>query len=263
QFLEPRDVAVLSDGRLVVADTGNRRVQIFDAQYNFLTTLTGGDEPFEEPLAVTADRNDNILILDSTLQWVYRYDSQGNFIGRFGGSEARFFHPRGLTAFEDNSLAVADTGTGQIKFFDSSGQESGSIGTLGTAPGQFNEPTDVLRDSQGTYFVVEAENDRLQRLDGAGQPLNQWPIPPSLALNGPHLAFAPDHCLFVTHADSGTLQRYDPDGALLDQWQTIDQLRLAAPVGIYFDANTQRLYVTDVVTHQVHVFWVQMGDEEG
>ena len=263
QFLDPRDVAVLSDGRLVVADTGNRQVQIFDQQYNYLATLTGDDDPFEEPLAVATNSEDEILVLDSTLQWVYRYDSQGNFIERFGGPEARFFHPRGLTVFDDDSLAVADTGTGQIKFFDPDGNLTGSTGTVGTAPGQFNEPTDVLRDGQGTYFVAEAENDRIQRLDGAGQPLNQWTIPPSLALNGPHLAFAPDDSLFVTQADSGTLQRYDPDGALLDQWQSIDQMRFLAPVGIYYDANTRRLYVTDVAAHQVHVFWVQVGDEEG
>ncbi|MCB9077402.1 MAG: glycosyltransferase family 39 protein [Anaerolineaceae bacterium] len=263
QFLEPRDVAVLSDGRLVVADTGNRRVQIFDGQYNYLTTLTGDDDPFEEPLAVATTGDDNILVLDSTLQWIYRYDSQGNLIERFGGPQVRFFHPRGLTVFDDDSLAVADTGTGQIKFFDPSGGLTGSTGTVGTAPGQFNEPTDVIRDGQGTYFVAEAENDRIQRLDGAGLPLNQWTIPSSLALNGPHLALAPDNSIFVTQADSGTLQRYTPDGVLLDQWQTINEISFSAPVGLYFDAITRRLYVTDIATHQVHVFWVQVGDAEG
>lgn len=263
QFLEPRDVAVLSDGRLVVADTGNRRVQIFDPQYNDLGELTGEEFPFEEPLAVATNSRDEILVLDSTLQWIYRYDAQGNFIERFGGPEARFFHPRGLTVFDDDSMAVADTGTGEVKFFDAEGNQMGGFGTLGSAPGQINEPTDILRDSQGTFFVAEAENDRVQHLDATGNPLDQWAIPPALALNGPHLAFAPDRSLFVTEAQSGTLQRYAPDGTLLDQWQTVDELQLAAPVGIYFDPTTRRLYVTDVESHQIHIFWVQLGEEEG
>lgn len=262
QFLEPRDVAVLSDGRLVVADTANRRVQLFDPQYNYLDTLTGAEYPFEEPLAVATNSRDEIFILDSTLQWIYRYDSLGNLIDRFGGPEARLFHPRGLTIFDDDTIAVADTGTGQIKLFDTEGNLIGNIGTQGIAPGQLNEPTDVLRDLQSTYFVAEAENDRIQRLDAVGSSLNQWPIPPSLALNGPHLAFAPDNSIFATDA-GGTLQRYAPDGTLLDQWQTIGQLSLAAPVGIYFDPATRRLYVTDVNTHQIHVLWIQLGNDEG
>ncbi|MCB0212735.1 MAG: glycosyltransferase family 39 protein [Anaerolineae bacterium] len=263
QFREPRDVAVLSDGRLVVADTGNRRVQIFDVGYNVIATLTGDDEPFEEPLAVATNSRDEIFVLDSTLQWIYQYDAAGNFIKRFGGPEARFFHPRGLTIFDDDRIAVADTGTGAIKFFDPDGNAVGNIGTQGAAPGQLNEPTDVIRDAQSTYFVVEAENDRIQRLDTAGNPLTQWQITPSLGLNGPHLAFALDGSIFMTDALSGTLQRYSPDGTLLDQWQTFDQFRLEAPVGVYFDSATNRLYVTDVNTHQIHVLWVQVGDASG
>ena len=263
QFREPRDMAVLSDGRLVVADTGNRRVQILDVGYNPIASLTGDDDPFEEPLAVAANSLDEIFVLDSTLQWVYKYDAEGNFIKRFGGPEARFFHPRGLTIFEDDQIAVADTGTGAIKFFDSEGNLVGNIGTHGTAPGQLNEPTDVLRDAQSSYFVAEAENDRIQRLDTAGNPLTQWAIPPSLALNGPHLAFAPDGSIFMTDALSSTLQRYSPDGTLIDQWQTIDQLSLGAPVGIYFDPTTRRLYITDVNSHQIHVLWVQIDDASG
>jgi 4-amino-4-deoxy-L-arabinose transferase-like glycosyltransferase len=99
QFLEPRDVAVLSNGAIAVADTNNRRVQLFDSQYTFLTELRGDDLPFEEPLAVDVLRRetgDELLVLDSALQWIYRYDAAGNFIDRFGGPEARLFHPRGL-----------------------------------------------------------------------------------------------------------------------------------------------------------------------
>ena len=67
----------------------------------------------------------------------------------------------------------------------------------------------------------------------------------------------------MTDALSSTLQRYSPDGTLIDQWQTIDQLSLGAPVGIYFDPTTRRLYITDVNSHQIHVLWVQIDDASG
>lgn len=259
QFLEPRDVAVLSNGNLVVADTGNRRVQIFDPQYRHMQNLTGDDLPFEEPLAVAVNSRNEIFVLDSALQWIYQFDAQGSYLSRFGGPAAQLFHPRGLAIFADDTIAVADTGSAQIKLFTPNGDQVGSIGSIGTAPGNLNEPTDVLRDSQGAYLVAEAETDRIQRLDAAGQPLNQWAIPPAFAFNGPHLAFAPDDSIFVTESQSSTLQRYSPDGMLLDQWQEIDSVRFVEPIGIYFDGATDRLYITDVATHQVHVFWVQMG----
>ncbi len=257
QFLEPRDVAVLSDGSLVVADTANRRVQIFDPQLQPVQALTGDDLAFEEPLAVAANSRDEIFILDATLQWIYQYDAAGNFMTRFGGPTARFFFPRGLSVLDDGTIAVADTGTSQIKLFDPTGEQIASLGQLGNGPGQLNEPTDVLRDAQGNYFVVEAENDRIQQLDPAGYPLRQWEVTAGFAFDGPHLAFAPDGSLFMTESQSGTLQRYSPDGNLLDQWQMFDSIRLNRPLGLYFDSATDRLYITDIGSHQVHIFWLQ------
>ncbi len=258
QFFEPRDVVVLPNGYLVVADTMNRRVQILDSQGNPGRVLTGDEHPFQEPLAVGINSRAEILILDSSQQWIYRYDSAGNFIDRFGGPTAYLFHPRGMTVFEDDTIALADTGNGRLAFFSADGIQAGSMGGLGTGPGQFNEPTDVLRNAQGVYFVAEAMNNRVQLVDFDGTPLNEWTIPPAYALNGPHLAFARDGSIFLTESQSRSLLHYAPDGSLLNRWESIGPVSLAAPVGVYFDTSTSRLYVTDIWTHQVHVFEVQV-----
>jgi DNA-binding beta-propeller fold protein YncE len=249
----------LGNGNLVVADTGNRRVQILDWLYNYLAELDDAEFPFEEPLAVGVNSRDEILVLDSTLQTVYRYDAEGAFIDRFGGSEARLFHPRGLAVFADDTVALADTGSARLAFFTPAGEQAGSLGSLGNGPGQMNEPTDVVQDNQNTYFVVEAENDRIQRLDAAGNPLNQWPIPPAYAYNGPHLALAPDGSVLMTESQSDALLRYSPAGILLNQWQAIDSVSLVDPVGLYVDETNNLLYLTDVGTHQVHVFELQLA----
>ncbi len=261
QFSEPRDVAVLSNGNLVIADTANKRVQILDPQGNFIQALNGDPYPFEEPLAVAVNSQDEIFVLESTLQWIYRYNATGQFINRFGGPEARLFHPRGLTVFADDTIAVADTGGARFVLFGTDGTPMGSIGGLGKGPGQFNEPVDVLRDVSGTYFVAEAENKRIQRVDAMGNPLGQWAISSAFAYDGPHLAFGPDGSIFVTESQNHSILRYAPDGNLLDQWQTIDALHLVMPVGIYFDETTHRLYVTDIWMHQVHVLEVVVGDK--
>ncbi len=261
-FLEPRDVAALSNGNLVVADTGNDWVQIIDPQGIFIQGLTGDEadaEAFEEPLAVDVNSRDEIFVLDSTLQWVYRYDAAGNFINRFGGPTAYLFHPRGMNVFEDDSVGVADTGSARIALFNAEGALSGSFGQLGDAPGRFSEPTDVIRGPQQTYWVAEAMNNRIQQLDATGNPLNLWAIPPAYAHDGPHLALGPDGSIFATESQSRSLLRYAPDGTLLDQWQAIGPVTLAAPVGVYFYPAGSRLYLTDVRTHQLHIFEVRLN----
>ncbi len=166
------------------------------------------------------------------------------------------FHPRGLTVFEDDTVAVVDTGSSRLTLFGVDGIPTGTIGGLGNGPGQFNEPTDVLRDAQQTYYVVEAENNRIQRVDAGGGPLAQWAITDSYGYNGPHLAFGPDGSIFMTESQGRSVYRYGPDGSLLNYWQNVGPVTFAAPVGIYFDESTSRLFVTDVMAHQVYVFIV-------
>ncbi|MFN8454439.1 MAG: hypothetical protein U0401_07165 [Anaerolineae bacterium] len=104
--------------------------------------------------------------------------------------------------------------------------------------------------------MIEAENNRLQRVDAGGAPLAQWAITDSYGYNGPHLAFGPDGSIFMTESQSRSLYRYSPDGSLLDQWQSIGPVSFTSPVGVYFDSSTSRLFVTDVMAHQVYVFTV-------
>ncbi|MDM8530414.1 PA14 domain-containing protein [Anaerolineales bacterium HSG25] len=254
-FNEPRDVAVLSNGNLVVADTANKRVQILDPVGNPITEFTGEPaDPFEEPLAVAVTPHNEILVLDSTLQWIYKYDQNGTLLALFGGPEARMFHPRGLTRLQDGTIAVADTGSARIAFFAPDGSLRGSIGGLGDGPGQLNEPTDVIQDGIGSYYIAEAENNRIQRLGMNGTPMNQWNLPPTYAYDGPHLAFGPDGSIFGTESQSRSLMRYAPDGNLIQMWQNIGPVGFVSPLGIYFDEQTKRLYLTDISTHQIYVF---------
>ncbi len=198
---------------------------------------------------------EQILVLDSTLQWIYRFDAEGNFIDRFGGPEVQFFHPRGMNVDEQGVIGVADTGKSRLVLFKGDGSQLGVIGGgPGRSPGQFNEPVDAVQDSYATWFVTEAENDRIQRLDAAGNSLYEWPIPPAYAHNGPHLALLPAGSLLMTESQSKLLLHYSAAGELLGQWSGVDGVEWQQPVGLYIDTARNRLYLTDAGSHQVHVF---------
>jgi hypothetical protein len=269
QFLEPRDVAVIGD-TVFISDSGNRRVQAFDRAGTFRKAWSGGEEPFEEPLALGVDSQNRLLVLDSLPGWIYRFpvgDLQDDASGkpldrslrgtRFAGPSSQTFHPRGMTVLTDDTVIVADTGGARLVFFGPAGNMAGKLGVLGGAPGQLSEPTDVAVDWTETYYVSEAPNQRIQRLDRWGNSLGEWLIPPSVAYDGPHLAWAPDGSLLVTAPADGAILRYSPDGQLLNRWTQAGAASLRQPVGIYMDAPTDTLYVTDTATHQVHVFKIE------
>ena len=257
QFNEPRDVAVIGD-KVYVADTGNRRIQVFDREGNFRTAWSGGEEDFIEPLALGVTSQDELLVLDSLPGWIYRFTPEGVSLGRIAGPDAAFFHPRGMTVLPDDTIVVADTGGARLVFLNTAGIPIGELGRYGTAPGELHEPTDVVRDEQGIYYVLEAYNQRLQRMDRRGGSLGVWRIPPSIAYDGPHMAWAPDGSLLMTAPEEGAVLRYTPDGQLLNRWDQAGGTAMQRPVGIYVDDHNI-VYVTDTLTHQVYLFRLHQG----
>jgi 4-amino-4-deoxy-L-arabinose transferase-like glycosyltransferase len=263
QFNEPRDVAVLGE-RVYVADTGNRRVQVFAADGGYRAAwYSGAEEPFVEPLALGISGTGRVLVLDSLPGWIYRFAPDGTPIDRVAGPDTGMFHPRGMTVLppapgsaDTELIVVADTGGARLVLFDAAGAQVGQLGEYGAAPGRLHEPTDVLRDATGAYLVLEAYNQRLQRLDRHGNSLAVWPIPASIALDGPHMAWAPDGSLLVTAPEEGAVLRYATDGRLLQRWTEAGGAPMLRPVGITVDAQGV-VYVTDTLAQQVYVFEIR------
>jgi DNA-binding beta-propeller fold protein YncE/4-amino-4-deoxy-L-arabinose transferase-like glycosyltransferase len=263
QFREPRDVAVGADGRLYVADTGNRRLQVFSPEGEFLEEWAGGEEPFVEPLAVVANSRGQVFVLDSAPGWIYRFSAEGEPLGRFAGpEEGQFFHPRGMAIDAEDNLYVSDTGGARVVVYDSDGERQESFGVEGNGPGQLLEPTDVAVDSRAIRYVAEASNRRVQRIDLAGNYLGEWPIPESVAYDGPHLALLPDETLLMTSPTQHQVLRYALDGTVLGAWGGEgEQLGLfRAPVGLAVDAAGQTLYVADTYNHRLQLFRLGEGE---
>ncbi|MGZ3254775.1 MAG: hypothetical protein ACXU7D_10765, partial [Burkholderiaceae bacterium] len=51
---------------------------------------------------------------------------------------------------------------------------TGSVGTLGSLPGQFNIPFGVAIDKQGFILVSDSANYRIQKLTPLGLPVKTW-----------------------------------------------------------------------------------------
>lgn len=80
---------------------------------------------------------------------------RSEFPGDFGGYR--------IVTMPDGNLAALG-GDSQIGIYDQAGNLIRTIGEFGTEPGEFNDPSDLAVASDGTIFVVDYDNERIQIL---------------------------------------------------------------------------------------------------
>lgn len=88
EFSKPAGVAVDPEGNLYVADTWNDRIQIFDADGNFISTFgKAGDGPgyFSRPKGVAIDSDGHVWVADGMQDRVQVFTKEGQLLISFGG----------------------------------------------------------------------------------------------------------------------------------------------------------------------------------
>jgi len=111
------------DGKLFVTDTMNTRVQVLDAEGNFLRTFGEaglGIGSLVRPKGVSVDSDGNIYVIESYFDHLLVYNGSGSFllpIGGEGGGPGQFYLPGGVWVDGRDRVFVADTFNGRISIF--------------------------------------------------------------------------------------------------------------------------------------------------
>ncbi len=225
QFREPWGIAVAADGTIFVADTWNGRIQVFDAEGNFLR------------------------------KW-------GSFaiVGEENGDPLGLFGPRGLAVAPNGDLLVADTGNKRIIRYRPTGEVVTQVGGGGVLLGRFEEPVDVAVDpNSGNVYVADIWNQRIQVLTPDLQPVAEWPVPSwqsqdifdkaYVAVDGNGNVYASDPQfaqIFVFNAEGKITASFGKYG--------VDLNRIAKPNGMDVDLAANQLLVADADNNRVMVF---------
>ena len=181
EFDSPSGIAVDSKGNVLVADTGNGRVEKFSPTSTFISTIGmkgAGNGQLGAPNGIAVDRNGNVYIADAGNHRVQKLASNGGLIAEWKGPEPGFYGPRRIAIGPDDSIYVVDQGHTRIVKFNPEGQVLTAWGTKGNGDAQFDDPTSVAVDpTTNKVYVADPRNKRIQVFDANGKFLTKWEMP--------------------------------------------------------------------------------------
>ncbi len=261
-------------GSIYVTDTEDRVVYVFDVPlrkfYSFGYRPEGG---LRKPLGIALDGKMNVYVADASERRIMVYDRLGLF-QRAIGSREELKRPVGVAVNRaGDRIYVVDTGDAEnddhhVVVYDGAGTKLFTIGKRGSAPGEFNFPVAAAVAPDGTLYVLDAGNFRVQAFtpDGkflrsfgsVGNGFGQFARPRGIAVDD-------EGNVYVSDTVFGNVQVFNSDGELLlaigERSLEDGPGKFLLPAGVAVD-ETGRLYVVDQFFHKVEVIR-RLTDEEG
>ncbi len=123
EFSVPTNVAVDSDGNLYVTDTYNNRVEIFDADGNFIRQFgKAGDRPgtFMRPKGIAIDVDGHVWVADAVQDRVQCFTPEGDLLiwmGGHGTLPGQFRTLAGLYIDKNNRIFTSEQYPGRVQMF--------------------------------------------------------------------------------------------------------------------------------------------------
>ena len=181
-------------------------------------------------------------------------------------------HPRGIALGPDGSLYLTDTENHRVVHLDANGkllQTWGSYGDITTgqaAGGTFNQPWGIGVGPDGSVYVADTWNHRIQKFSADGKFLKMWGYFGQAenpdALWGPR-DIVVDHKgrVYVTDTGNKRVVVFDAEGNSITQFGSagLEAGQFDEPVGLALDSDGQ-IYVADTWNQRVQVFREDNGN---
>ena len=173
-FWGPRGIAVDDNGHVLVTDTGNKRIVVFDEDGNYITEFgSAGFDPgqFDEPVGIAIAPSGTVYVIDTWNQRVqgfapsedgtfYFPTTQWDVNGWFGQSlDNKPF----IAVAPNEHVFVTDPEGYRVIEFTEAGQFVRTWGDFGSGLDEIGLAAGVTVDQLGFIWVTDAGNNRILR----------------------------------------------------------------------------------------------------
>jgi len=153
QFVEPSGIATNALNDIIIADTNNHRLEVFDGSGIFKYEIVGGqtdcDLVYPNRLAVCRTTGDIVVTERSPTHQVQVFDRCGNFLRKFGGRVLQ--HPRGVAVDVLGRIVVVECRVMRVVIFDASGTVINRFSLMG----ELEFPNGVAVDDNEHIFISD------------------------------------------------------------------------------------------------------------
>ncbi|MDA0206877.1 MAG: peptidyl-alpha-hydroxyglycine alpha-amidating lyase family protein [Acidobacteria bacterium] len=174
-------VTVDKQGEVYVFHRGKKAdpLIVFDGEGHYLRSW--GKGMFGNPHGLRADPDGNIWVTDNGDHQIFKFDRVGKLLltlgekGVAGEDESHFDRPTDIAFAPTGEVYISDGyGNARVVKFSKEGKYLTTWGRHGTGPGEFNTVHSVAVASDGTVYVSDRENNRIQIFDPNGKYLREW-----------------------------------------------------------------------------------------
>ncbi len=164
-------MAVGPDGNVYVADTGNKRIVVFDLTGKYIRQITSGltadkitkNYPFNapgelnEPMGLVVDNSGNLYVADRDNSRIQKFDNTGKAVaqwavptGAYGGGT---YNEPYLAVDAAGNVYTTEPGTQKVAKFGPDGKLISEKAAEGAA--SLKDPTGIALTPDGTIYVVD------------------------------------------------------------------------------------------------------------
>lgn len=265
-MVKPYGVAVYQD-RVYITDTAQHAVLLFDIPGQRFRQF-GEDEPGKllKPVGITVSKQGEVFVADVAARRIFVFNPEGAYL-RTLGSDELLRRPAGVAISPDGTrLYVVDVGgldndDHRVQVFDAqSGAHLQTIGSRGEGKGQFNLPLQAATGPDGTLYVVDGGNFRVEAFDSNGQFMLAFGEPgrfPGQFARPKGIATDAAGNIYVVDTAFGNVQIFNREGHVLmfignrDKAGKPGKFFLPAGVAVGEDG---RVYMVDQYFRKVDIF---------
>lgn len=152
----PRGLALDGEGQVLVADTGNKRVLIFDTAGRVQGSIAGAGDTLDEPTSVVRDANGTWLVADAWNQRIVRFDDRRQRIAAWPvpGWSSRAAEDKPFVAVDGRGMVYASDPAGaRVLVFTPAGRIEAVI-PMPAHDGAPARPTGIAVDEARQQVVV-------------------------------------------------------------------------------------------------------------